>query len=119
MDPNKIKSDEIPALEVKGLGTHGIAYCTPSVHKNGERYQILGTAVPVTQSADLALKTMEHLDSICKKYGLQYLENVDTAGNTSQVPIRDLFKEDFVVWENHNRHLHLLRIMESGTQTQL
>jgi hypothetical protein len=43
---SKIDSNEIPAIEVKGLGEHGIAYCTPSPHMNGNSYQILGTLEP-------------------------------------------------------------------------
>jgi desulfoferrodoxin (superoxide reductase-like protein) len=109
---HKIKNEEVPAFEVKGQGTHGIAYCTPSVHKNGERYQIVGTARPVKLSEEAAHKMMEHIDAICRKYGLQYLENDNGNGN-ALVPIRDLFKEDFVIHEGHNRHLALLRVMDS------
>src|SRR5215211_3063052 len=70
------KNDELaPAIEIKATGLHGIAYCTPSVHKNGQRYQILGTARPVKLSEDQANQMMQHIDSICKKYDLRYLEN--------------------------------------------
>ena len=31
----KIIANEIPAIEVKGSGEHGIIFCSPSVHKNG------------------------------------------------------------------------------------
>ena len=31
----------------------------------------------------------------------------------TQIPIQDLFKEDFAVHEGHNRHEALLRVMES------
>ena len=55
---------------------------------------------------------MEHIDAICRKYGLQYLENDNGNGN-ALVPIRDLFKEDFLIHEGHNRHLALLRVMDS------
>jgi hypothetical protein len=36
----KLAADEIPAIEVKGLGSHGILFVTPSIHKNGQPYQI-------------------------------------------------------------------------------
>jgi hypothetical protein len=110
----KIASDEVPAFEIKGMGTHGIAYCTPSVHKNGEHYRIIGTLRPETLDANTAHEMMQHLDSICKRYGLQYLENTHHGGNGKALPsIADLFKEDYVVKEGHNRHEALLRIMES------
>jgi hypothetical protein len=111
-DPLKFKEDRIPAFEIKGRGTHGIAYCTPSIHKNGERYQILGTAMPIKLSEDQANQMMQHIDSICKKYGLQYLENDNGNGN-ALTPITDLFKDGFAIVEGHNRHLALLRVMDS------
>jgi len=36
----KIDANEIPAIEVKGEGTHGIMYCTPSPHKDGSHYHL-------------------------------------------------------------------------------
>jgi hypothetical protein len=111
-DPSKFKTDQIPAIEVKGRGTHGIGYCTPSVHKNGERYQIMGTTNPVKLSTDQANDLMNHIDAICKKCGLQYLENDDGNGN-AQIPTQDLFKDDLVILEHHNRHLALLKVMDS------
>jgi hypothetical protein len=111
----KISNDEIPAFEIKGLGTHGIAYCAPSVHKNGERYQIIGTTRPETLDANTAQEMMEHIDSICKRYGLHYLENSgNNGGNNKALPsIADLFQEDYTVEEGHNRHEALLRVMDS------
>ena len=41
-----IDSNEIPAIEVKGLGSHGILFVSPSIHQNGDPYQILGTLEP-------------------------------------------------------------------------
>ena len=43
--PN-VKNTEIPAIEVKSEGKHGIMFCSPSIHKNGQPYQILGIDVP-------------------------------------------------------------------------
>jgi hypothetical protein len=59
---NKLDSNEIPAFEVKGLGEHGIAYCTPSPHKNGNNYEIIGTLEPAVFNGDL----VQHIDSILK-----------------------------------------------------
>jgi len=35
-------NDEIPAIELKGEGQHGIMYCSPSPHADGSNYGILG-----------------------------------------------------------------------------
>jgi Bifunctional DNA primase/polymerase, N-terminal len=104
---NKLDSNDIPAIEVKGLGEHGISYCTPSPHKNGCNYEIIGTTEPETID-DLEL----HIDNICKKYGIPYLSNGNGNGG-SLPPIQDLFKENTKVYEGHNRHEALLRVMES------
>ena len=106
---SKLNANEVPAIEVKGLGSHGILFVTPSVHKNGQPYQIIGTPDPVIAD-DFVL----HLDSICKKYSIPYLHGNGGNGNgSSQVPIQDLFKSDFAIFEGHNRHEALLRAMES------
>ena len=41
----KINTNEIPALEVKSNGK-GLMFCTPSPHRNGSNYQIIGTFKP-------------------------------------------------------------------------
>lgn len=106
----QIDANDIPAFEVKGLGQHGIFFCTPSIHKNGHHYQIIGTKEPV-----LCDEFENHLNSICKKYGIQYLDDYieDDQTNSSKIPIQDLFQESFVILEGNNRHEGLLRAMES------
>jgi hypothetical protein len=99
----KLDANDIPAIEVKGLGSHGILFVTPSIHKNGEPYQIIGTLDPV-----IADDFVNHIDNICRKYSIPYL-----GGNGTQVPIRDLFKSSFTIFEGHNRHEALMRAMES------
>ena len=96
---------------MKGLGEHGIFFCSPSIHQNGYPYQILSTKEPV-----LCDDYEIHLNNICKKYGLQYLEDNDDKKNqtySDKIPIRDLFQSDFVILEGNNRHEGLLRAMES------
>lgn len=104
----KIAKDEIPAIEVKGLGQHGISYCTPSIHQNNHPYQIIGTLEPTTVN-----DFEKHIDSICKKFGIPYLEAAKEDGSTSIVTIGDLWKDDSQVLEGHNRHEAIMRIMES------
>lgn len=97
---SKLKANEIPAIEVKGLGSHGIFFVSPSIHKNGQPYQIIGTMDPV-----IADDFVNHIDNICRKYSIPYLDNGNGNGNgKSLLPIQDLFKADFTVYEGHNRH---------------
>lgn len=106
----KIGKDEIPAIEVKGSGEHGVMIVSPSIHKNGHQYTILGTDEPV-----LCDKFELHIDNICKKYEISYLEsNNDIKKNN--VPIEDLFKSETRIYEGHNRHEAILRVMESLLQ---
>ena len=65
---SKLNANEIPAIEVKGLGSHGILFVTPSIHKNGQPYQIIGTHDPV-----IADDFVNHIDNICRKYSIPYL----------------------------------------------
>ncbi len=100
---DKIKNNEIPAIEVKGLGEHGIAFCSPSLHKDGTRYEIIGTKEPKTCGKEVE----NHLINLYKKYNLVvYDEN-------QKIPTKKLFEKDFVIFEGHNRHEGLLRAMES------
>src|SRR5262249_29330333 len=83
----KLTSNEIPAIEVKGAGQHGLLFCTPSPHKNGFNYEIIGN----TELDNIATDAFEtHIDNICSKYGIPYLN----ANSKDEVPISELFKED-------------------------
>jgi Bifunctional DNA primase/polymerase, N-terminal len=104
---SKLNANEVPAIEVKGLGSHGILFVTPSIHKNGQPYQIRGTLEPV-----IADDFVNHIDDILKKYSIPYLDGNDGNGN-GLVPIQDLFKPDFTISGGHNRHEALMRAMES------
>ena len=105
---DKVNSNEIPAIEVKGLGSHGILFVSPSVHQNGTPYQILGSLEPI-----IADDFVVHIDNICRKYSIPYLEAADNGNGKALTPIQDLFKPDFTILEGHNRHEDLMRIMES------
>jgi hypothetical protein len=103
----EIIANEIPAIEVKGLGSHGIFFVSPSIHKNGQPYQIIGTKDPV-----IVDDFDQHLDNIFKKYSIPYLDATND-NDKALIPIEVLFKPDFTIAEGHNRHEALLRIMES------
>jgi P4 family phage/plasmid primase-like protien len=102
----RVNRNEIPAIEVKSSGS--ILFCSPSIHKNGRHYEILGTREPV-----IADDFEAHIDTICRKYGISYLESTTNNGNRTQPPIEEIFKDDYVVVEGNNRHVELLRVMES------
>ena len=98
-----INNNEIPAIEVKGLSEHGIAFCSPSLHRDGTRYEIIGTNEPKTCGKEVE----DHLFEIYIKYNL----NVDK--NSQKTPVEKLFEHDFIILEGHNRHEALMRVMES------
>lgn len=106
----QLKNNEIPALEVKGDGKHGIMYVTPSIHKNGSRYEIIGIETPLLLN-EIGLV----IDGVCKKFGMGYLENVKN--NTSQIPMNDLLSDSSEIIENHNRHLAMLRYADHVYKT--
>ncbi len=115
-DPN-FKPEEQPAFEIKGEGGHGIAYATPSMHQNGHRYEIIGTNTPIILSKAAAEEMILHLDSICKKYKLKYLENDDGNGK-ALIPMEELKKPGFVIYGGNNRHEALMRYIESQIKTK-
>ncbi len=98
----EIDRNEIPAIEVKCLGEHGIAICSPSVHQDGWNYEIIGTLNLQT----FGIEIEDKLNKIYRKYNLIVNKN-------GKIPIQKLFEDDFVVYEGHNRHEALLRAMES------
>ncbi len=97
-----ILNNEIPAIEVKGLGEHGIAYCSPSLHKDGQQYEIFGTMTPETYGKEVEARLFQ----IYNHYGLG-------TNNEGKVPIKELLQSGSVIHEGHNRHEALLRVMES------
>jgi P4 family phage/plasmid primase-like protien len=108
---DKISINEIPAIEIKSLGSHGILYCSPSVHKDGQAYEIIGTDKPAMLD-DLQTTELEnHFDKIFSKYGIEYLSSGITG--KAKLPITELFKPGHKVLKGHNRHEDLLRVMES------
>jgi hypothetical protein len=98
----KKSSDSVLGLEVKGLGEHGIAYCANSIHKDGQPYEIIGTTNPIVLTADQAREFIEHIDQICKKYNLEYLEK----------HYRNLLDSDLYIYQGE-RHDKLIRLANS------
>lgn len=97
----KMDANHIPALEMKGLGKHGIMYCTPSPHKDGSNYQILGTKEPATWNG-----VGDVVREICDRYKLGI-------GEDGKTPMKTLMKDDTKVYEGHNRHEAVMRVGEN------
>jgi DNA replicative helicase MCM subunit Mcm2 (Cdc46/Mcm family) len=111
---DKIDRNEIPAFEIKSLGRHGIFMCANSMHATGSRYEIIGdNKTPAVLDGRLAGELEHHIDSICQKYGIDYLNLGRVRGGQSRIPIEEFFKEGVTIEEGHNRHEALLRVMES------
>ena len=55
----------------------------------------------------------QHIDIICRKYGISYFDNGNGTDKLSLIPIKDLFKSDIKICGGNNRHEALLRIMVS------
>lgn len=97
----KINKNEIPALEMKGDGTHGIMYCTPSPHKDGSNYYIIGKVEPMILD-----EIGKVINQICDEYSLG-------RGKDNLVPMNMLMSDDTRILEGSNRHEAIMRYAES------
>ncbi len=97
----KMETNEIPSLEMKGDGTHGIMYCTPSPHKDGSRYEILDNKVPVILD-DIG----DVVNKICDEFSLG-------RGSGNKVTMQVLMDDETRVVKGSNRHEALMRYAES------
>ncbi len=107
---NKEEMD-IPAIEVKSEGRHGIMIVAPSIHMNGSPYETLGTKIPTVLDESQSEALENSLNNIYNKYN----DNSGLKGETV-IPIAELFKPEFTVYEGNNRHEAMLRVMESLIQ---
>ena len=80
---------------------------SPSIHKNGHPYEIIGTKEPLVLNKEQSEKLEQGINKIYDKYDFK------TDSKSDQIPISDLFEDDFVVYEGNNRHLQVLRFCES------
>lgn len=97
----KMNKNEVPALEMKGDGTHGIMYCTPSPHQDGSNYQIVGIREPAIYD-----KIGDKVNEICNEYSLGRTDN-------NKVSMKVLVKDDTRILEGNNRHEGIMRYAES------
>jgi hypothetical protein len=106
---DKISSGEVPAIEIKRLGSHGLLYCSPSVHKDGFPYEIIGTRKPVILNERQTHELEIHLDKILTKYGIAY--QLASTKHKALTSMKELFKPGHNILKGHNRHEDLLRVM--------
>jgi Bifunctional DNA primase/polymerase, N-terminal len=112
----KKNADSVLGLEVKGLGEHGIAFCFPTTHKDGMPYEIIGTNQPVALTVEQARELIQHINQICMKYGLQYLERETSSQNiTSKMQniIKSLDIDTTVRIPQGQRHVTLISAADS------
>ncbi len=120
----KLVGNEIPSLEIKS--DRGIAYCSPSYHIHGHRYQISGTIEPITLDHEQIDKLQERLTVLCKEYGIEYVDpsvltNTVSPNTTKDHDTQDehstlaskLWQANTIVYKGHNRHGAILSLMDS------
>ena len=105
----KKKEDGIPIMEVKSEGKSYVI-CSPSVHKDGHKYEITGDKRPMLLDQKATEAMQESINQVYKKFGDEVVKN-----NNGQPPMDELFKDDFIAYEG-SRHMCLLRVMESLLQ---
>src|SRR5215207_2893500 len=109
----KINANKIPVLEVKSNGK-GIMFCANSPHQKDGNYRIIGTLKPEVFPASMI---EERITLVCKKYNIPYGfcnngNNINYNFNIGP-SIEELFTPGTKILEGHNRHLGILRVMDS------
>ena len=103
-------------IEVKGEESHGLIFVSPSMHKNGVYpYEIIGTKNLADLSHKQALQLLRHLDDICQKNDLQYLEKEENSRLTPKIRemIARLQIDTTIIIYEGERHNTLLSIANS------
>jgi hypothetical protein len=109
----KKAADSILGLEIKGLGEHGIMFCSPSIHKNGYPYEIMGTTQPVALNVIQARELIQHLDQICVKYRIPYLEKVSVLNGELKSMVKRLEINHNIRIPEGQRHNTLISLANS------
>jgi putative DNA primase/helicase len=102
-----ILNNEIPGIEIKGDGSHGIMYVTPSPHEGGTNYEIIGIHEPDMLDADRTDHLLSIIQSRLAQFGLSW------ATDTPMMSMRDILDDSALVQQGHNRHEAILRYAES------
>jgi hypothetical protein len=110
--PNK-GPDDILGIEIKGLGEHGIAFCTPSIHRDQTPYEIIDTMEPQILTELAARQLIQHLNQVCLKHGLQYLEKVSNLSDEIRRILKTLHIDPRVRISQGQRHNTLVPLADS------
>ena len=111
-------ADSILGIEIKSRGDHGIMFVSPSVHKNGFNYEIIGSAKePLHLCSQQAIELMRHIDNVCSRYGLKYLEKEENKILTERlkkiIKILQLEQEFQYIINEGQRHMTMLSLADS------
>ena len=105
-----------PHLKLKAREDTEYHFIHHFIHKDGYPYEILGTLQPITLNEKQAEELQQHLYDICKKHGVRYgAEDISEKNGNGKAltPIQELFRPETKIYQGHNRHEALLRVMES------
>ncbi len=100
------KEESIPTIEVKSEGKSYVV-CSPSFHKDGCRYEIIGTAIPKILDTNQSQILQDNLNQIYKRYG-----DAGNKNNGGKPSFDELCKDDFIASEG-GRSNCLLSLMTS------
>lgn len=68
-------AEKILGLEVKGnADSSGYMISSPTLHPNGYEWTIIGTNEPPILTKSQAIEMIQHINTICKDHGLEYLD---------------------------------------------
>ncbi len=106
-------SDSKIGLEVKA--DKQLMFVFPSLHENGHNYEPLGTQNIVVLNEKQSIELMRHIDIICTKYGIKYLEKESNTRLTPNIRemIRKLEIDNAITILEGERHSTLLSIADS------
>lgn len=108
-------TDSKSGIEVKGEGIHGLIFVSPSIHKNGYPYEIIGTKNIANLNQKQALELTRRINDICVKNGLKYLEKEENSKLTPQIRemINKLEIDNSILIPEGERHITLLSLANS------
>src|SRR5215204_5412523 len=110
--PNKGPDDTL-GIEIKGQGEHGVAFCTPSIHPDKTPYEIIGTMEPQILTGIAARELIQHLNQVCLRHGLQYLEKVSNLSDEIRRIVKTLDINSKVRISQGQRHNTLISLADS------
>jgi putative DNA primase/helicase len=105
------RSDSVLGLEIKGV--KDLVCVWPSVHETGYQYESVGKPEPPTLSLEEVRRLMQHINEICYKHNIPYLEK-DTSLERFKPMIKRLVIFDTSIRiPHHERHKTLIPIANS------